>query len=160
MKNIIFWSLLFLSSVQCQSQTISKMSDFIPEVVKEESQWLDELGSEKFRILREKGTEYPHTGKYNKHFKEGTYSCSGCGAELFKSSSKFDAHCGWPSFDKEVKEGAITEIRDISGGMVRTEILCTKCGGHLGHVFEDGPTETNLRYCVNSLSLSFDSIDE
>ena len=123
---------------------------------KPEVNWKEELTDEQYRILRKKGTEMPHSGTYNLHFEKGTYCCAGCNEPLFESSTKFDAHCGWPSFDKEVREGAITEIRDVSGGMVRTEILCTKCGGHLGHVFDDGPTETKLRYCVNSLSLSFD----
>ncbi|MBT6234337.1 MAG: peptide-methionine (R)-S-oxide reductase, partial [Flavobacteriales bacterium] len=106
MKNYILGSLLFFSIIQCQSQTIAKMSDFKPEIVKDESQWLKELGPEKFRILRQKGTEYPGTGEFDQHVKRGIYSCSGCGTELFESSSKFDAHCGWPSFDKEVREGA------------------------------------------------------
>jgi peptide-methionine (R)-S-oxide reductase len=90
------------------------------------------------------------------HFQKGVYSCGGCGAPLFESSSKFDGHCGWPSFDREIEEGKILERKDLSHGMVRTEILCAQCGGHLGHVFDDGPTETGLRYCVNSLSINFE----
>ncbi len=151
---IFFFSLNILT--QCQSQTITKMDDFKPPIQKSDSEWLEKLGSERFRILRKKGTEYPGSGEYDKNFKKGTYSCAGCGSKLFTSESKFDAHCGWPSFDKEIIPGAITEIRDFSAGMIRTEILCTQCGGHLGHVFNDGPTETKLRYCVNSLSMSFE----
>ena len=90
------------------------------------------------------------------HFEKGVYTCGACGEPLFTSESKFDGHCGWPSFDKEIKEGKILEKTDTSHGMVRTEILCANCGSHLGHVFDDGPTETGLRYCVNSLSLEFE----
>ena len=90
------------------------------------------------------------------HFEEGVYKCRGCNTPLFKSDSKFDSHCGWPSFDTEIESGVIIKKLDKSHGMLRTEILCAKCGGHLGHVFNDGPTESGLRYCVNSLSISFD----
>ncbi len=159
MKTYFFGLVLFLFLSQCQSQTTTSMSDFKPEISKNESQWKQDLSPERFRILRQRGTEYPGTGEYDQHFEIGTYSCAGCGSELFTSDSKFDAHCGWPSFDKEIIKGSITEIRDFSAGMVRTEILCTKCGGHLGHVFNDGPTETKLRYCVNSLSMSFERKD-
>ena len=156
MKIYFLGLILLLSFSQFQSQTVTSMSDFKPEISKNETQWKQELGPERFRILRQKGTEYPGTGEYDKHFETGTYSCAGCGSDLFTSNSKFDAHCGWPSFDKEIIDGAITEIRDFSAGMIRTEILCSKCGGHLGHVFNDGPTETKLRYCVNSLSMTFE----
>ena len=90
------------------------------------------------------------------HFEEGVYKCRGCNTPLFKSDSKFDSHCGWPSFDNEIESGTIIKKLDKTHGMLRTEILCAKCGGHLGHVFNDGPTESGLRYCVNSLSISFD----
>lgn len=120
-----------------------------------ESEWRKKLTPEQYRILREKGTEYPGTGVYNLHFEAGTYSCAGCGTALFSSESKFDSHCGWPSFDAAVAAGVVEEKKDTSHGMIRTEILCASCGGHLGHVFPDGPTETGLRYCVNSLSLDF-----
>lgn len=121
---------------------------------KPEADWKQELGAERYRILRQKGTEYPHSGKYNLHFDKGTYCCGGCGEALFESSSKFDAHCGWPSFDESIK-GSVSYIKDSTHGMVRTEIVCTNCGGHLGHVFNDGPTKTGQRYCVNSLSVDF-----
>jgi len=116
--------------------------------------WKSKLSPEAYRILREKGTEPPHSGQYNLHFEKGTYLCKACGAELFDSKTKFDSGCGWPSFDK-AKEGAVRYEPDYSLGMKRVEILCNNCGGHLGHVFDDGPTETGQRYCVNSLSLNF-----
>ena len=96
------------------------------------------------------------TGEYWNVWEEGTYHCRGCGEVLFQSDTKFDAGCGWPSFDRPASEGVIDESRDTSHGMIRTEVLCQKCGGHLGHVFPDGPTETGQRYCINSLSISLE----
>jgi len=122
--------------------------------VKSEKEWEEELGAERYRILRQKGTEYPHTGKYNLHFENGVYCCGGCGTPLFESNSKFDGHCGWPSFDESIP-GTVQYIVDNTHGMKRTEIVCANCGGHLGHVFNDGPTQTGQRYCVNSLSVDF-----
>ena len=121
---------------------------------KSKKKWKAELSPEEFKILREKGTEYPFTGKYNNHYEEGTYLCKGCGTPLYESESKFDSHCGWPSYDKSI-EGALEMIPDHSAGCVRTEIVCANCGGHQGHVFNDGPTKTGLRYCVNSASINF-----
>lgn len=121
---------------------------------KTEAQWKKELGEERYRILREKGTERPFTGTYNVHYEKGTYTCGACHTQLFDSASKFDSGCGWPSFD-EAKEGAIEYIKDTTFGMLRTEILCATCGSHLGHVFNDGTTQTGQRYCVNSLSIDF-----
>ena len=123
-------------------------------VSKSEEEWLEELGPERYRILREKGTERPFTGEYNLTTSNGIYRCAGCNTQLFDSSSKFDSGCGWPSFDKAI-EGTVEYVKDKSHGMIRTEILCANCGGHLGHVFEDGPTPTGQRYCVNSLSIDF-----
>lgn len=134
-----------------------KQADF--NVQKSEEEWKKQLSPEQYNVLRQAATERPFTGKYNLHFEEGIYSCGACGEPLFSSDSKFDGHCGWPSFDKEIKEGKILEKVDTSHGMIRTEILCANCGSHLGHVFDDGPTETGLRYCVNSLSLEFDEND-
>lgn len=122
---------------------------------KSENEWRQQLDPDSYRILREKGTEMPHSGAYNLHFENGNYHCKGCGALLFKSDMKFESGCGWPSFDQAI-EGSIEYIRDTTHGMIRTEILCASCGSHLGHVFNDGPTATGLRYCVNSLSLDFD----
>ena len=117
--------------------------------------WRKELSEEEYHVMREKGTERPFSGKFNAHFENGIYSCKGCGERLFDSSSKFDAGCGWPSFDQGIESGKIKEILDKSHGMIRTEIVCANCGSHLGHVFNDGPTKTQLRYCVNSISLDF-----
>jgi len=124
-------------------------------ITKTDEEWQEQLTPNQYIVLRQAGTERPFTGEYNMHFENGTYTCAGCGEDLFDSDSKFDSHCGWPSFDQEIKSGKILEIQDTSHGMTRTEILCGNCGGHLGHVFDDGPTETGIRYCVNSLSLDF-----
>lgn len=123
-------------------------------VQKSEAQWKEELGEERYRILRGKGTERPYSGTYYLHFENGAYSCGACHTLLFESKSKFDSGCGWPSFDESI-EGTIEYIQDRSFGMIRTEILCANCGSHVGHVFDDGPTKTGQRYCVNSLSIDF-----
>ncbi len=123
-----------------------------------DADWREKLTPEQYYVLRGKGTERPFTGVYNTHYEKGTYMCAGCGADLYRSANKFDSGCGWPSFDDEV-EGAIERIRDVSHGMIRTEILCANCGSHLGHVFNDGPTHTGIRHCVNSLSLDFKKED-
>lgn len=122
---------------------------------KTEAEWKESLSPEQYQILRGKGTERPHTGKYNLHFEEGTYKCAACNAKLFESDSKFESGCGWPSFDEAI-EGSIEYVRDTTHGMIRTEILCANCGSHLGHVFDDGPTETGKRFCVNSASMDFE----
>ena len=121
---------------------------------KSEEEWKKELTDAQYTILRKKGTERPFTGAYNMHFENGTYHCVGCDTPLFESHTKFDAGCGWPSFDASIK-GNVTYILDKSHGMIRTEIVCSSCGGHLGHVFNDGPTATGTRYCVNSISIDF-----
>ena len=120
-----------------------------------EAEWKKKLTAEQYHILREKGTERPFTGKLLENKDAGIYVCAACGNELFSSDMKFDSHCGWPSFDKEIAGGKIKTQTDTAFGMVRTEIMCAKCGGHLGHLFDDGPTETGMRYCVNSVSLEF-----
>lgn len=122
--------------------------------MKSEKEWKNILTSEEYRILRLKGTEPPNSGAYNLHFEDGKYLCSGCKSELFESKSKFKSSCGWPSFDNAIP-GKVIEKKDNSHGMIRTEILCVNCDGHLGHVFNDGPTSTGVRYCVNSISMDF-----
>lgn len=126
----------------------------------DDSYWRDRLNSDEYHVLREKGTERAFTGEYWDCNESGVYRCRGCGEPLFESDSKFDAGCGWPSFDKPMKTDTIAEERDTSHGMIRTEVLCQNCGGHLGHVFPDGPTDTGLRYCINSLSIKLDKESE
>ncbi len=134
------------------------MTDFDPEggpMQLTKKQWQQRLSPEAYRICREKGTERPFSGVYDQHFKPGVYACHCCGLELFVSASKFDAGCGWPSFDAEVASGQVVENVDYSHGMVRTEVSCSRCDAHLGHVFDNGPTATGLRYCINSVALDF-----
>src|SRR5690625_3108440 len=121
---------------------------------KTEQEWKEILTEEQYEILRKKGTEMPHTGKYNMYYEEGAYLCAGCGQKLFDSATKFRSNCGWLSFDNAVQDSVVYE-KDTSLGMIRTEVLCANCGGHLGHVFNDGPTDTGERYCINSASLKF-----
>ncbi len=128
----------------------------MPKIEKSEEQWRRELAPEQYHVLREKGTERPFTGEYDHLFEPGAYRCAGCGAELFASEAKYDSGCGWPAFSAPAGEGAVDEETDVSHGMIRTEVLCTACGGHLGHVFPDGPHPTGLRYCINSAALTFD----
>lgn len=124
------------------------------QVEKTKDEWKKELGDKAYHVLREKGTERPFTGELNNHYEDGKYYCKACDNELFSSDSKFDSGCGWPSFDAS-KPGNILYERDNTLGMIRTEIMCVNCGSHLGHVFNDGPTKTGQRYCVNSLSIDF-----
>jgi len=125
------------------------------KVVKTEEQWKKELTPEQYHVLREKGTEAPYKGEYTDNFKKGKYACAGCDAVLFTSDAKFESHCGWPAFDKDLGGDRVLRKSDYTFGMTRVEILCAKCGGHLGHVFDDGPTATGERYCVNSISIKF-----
>lgn len=124
--------------------------------MKTDDEWKKILSPEEFHILREKGTERAYTGKLYKEQREGRYLCRACGLELFRSAAKYESGSGWPSFYEPAAKDTIDEHRDTTHGMVRTEITCARCGGHLGHVFEDGPKPTGLRYCVNSASLSFE----
>ena len=126
---------------------------------KSEDAWRKLLSQEEYSVLREQGTEYPHSGAYNSHYEKGTYNCRGCNQPLYASDSKFDSGCGWPSYDQSI-EGAIEYRKDSSHGMVRVEIVCSNCGGHQGHVFDDGPTASGKRYCVNSASISFEAKKE
>lgn len=158
MKNLLLSISIVLLAASCSAQNSTEMNNDNSnyQVNKTEKEWKEQLSPEEFYVLRQKGTERPFTGEYNLHFEKGTYTCRACDAPLFTSDSKFDSHCGWPSFDAGIESGAIVEKIDKTLGMIRTEIMCAKCGGHLGHVFNDGPTATGLRYCVNSLSISFD----
>lgn len=124
-------------------------------VQKSDSTWKDILEPMQFHVLREKGTERPFTGIYDDHYEPGTYHCAGCNAELFESDTKYNAGCGWPSFWEPKQNEQVIIKLDTSHGMIREEVLCANCGGHLGHVFNDGPEPSQQRYCINSASLKF-----
>jgi peptide-methionine (R)-S-oxide reductase len=163
MRNILLFVVILLSAckqrddafAQSVAQKTSAKMDTVKKIYRTEEEWKKVLTPEQYHVLREKGTDAPFTGKLTLNNDNGMYYCAACGNELFTSDMKFDSHCGWPSFDREIEGGKIVTQTDRSYGMVRTEILCAKCGSHLGHLFDDGPTKTGLRYCVNSTSLDF-----
>src|ERR1700683_726313 len=134
----------------------NKAGEAAAEIQKSDEQWRQELSKEQYQVLRHAHTERPFTGKYVHNKADGTYTCAGCGAELFKSGTKFESGTGWPSFYEPAIAANIEVRQDRSLGMARTEVICKRCGGHLGHVFDDGPNPTGLRYCINSCALDFD----
>ena len=156
MKNqVLFFITVLLIGCNGVSQEKKSKEDKSYEVKKTDQQWREELPKMSYMVLRKAATEYPFTGKYNNHKAKGTYNCAGCNTPLYKSENKYDSKCGWPSFDRALETNIEYDV-DYKLGYARTELKCNKCGGHLGHVFNDGPKETTgKRHCINSAALNF-----
>jgi peptide-methionine (R)-S-oxide reductase len=154
---LLFSFLISFSCAKAQSGSVTSnhTSERKDKIVKTNDEWKKILSEEAYYVMREKGTERAYTGKFWDHHEQGIYICAACGLELFHSNTKFESGTGWPSFFEPLAKDAVTEITDNSFGMSRTEVVCARCGGHLGHVFDDGPKPTGLRYCMNSVSLDF-----
>jgi len=156
MKKILLLILIF-SFYNCQSkaQTQTNKKNMVEKIKKSEKEWKEQLTAQEYHVIRNKGTDRPSNDGYTNHFEKGTYVCRACDNQIFKSNSKFESHCGWPSFDDAI-DGTVIYTKDATLGMIRTEITCAKCDGHLGHIFDDGPKETTgKRYCVNTSSIKF-----
>ncbi|NJN25492.1 MAG: peptide-methionine (R)-S-oxide reductase MsrB [Cyclobacteriaceae bacterium] len=154
---LVLMSFLMAGTTFCQNKTGTPAHSETKkyEITRTESEWKEILTEQEYEVLRNKGTEYAFTGKYNDFKQKGIFVCAGCGNTLFDSGSKYDSGSGWPSFYQPINQKAIVLEKDNSLGVMREEILCARCGGHLGHVFPDGPKPTGLRYCVNSISMDF-----
>ena len=151
MKTLAILILILVSPVITAQENTSMKK----KVTKTDKEWKEVLSAQEYYVLREKGTDRPGDGGYTKHFEKGTYHCAACDAQLFESGTKYESHCGWPSFDDSI-EGSVEFVLDKTHGMMRTEIICTNCEGHLGHIFDDGPADTTgKRYCVNTTSIRF-----
>lgn len=155
-KLVLFLFIVIIGIQPLSRAAVPEEDQTMDKISKSSEEWKKILTREQFEVLREKGTERTFTGKYDKHYGQGTYKCAGCGKELFSSESKFESGTGWPSFWKPFDENAVATEQDSSYGMERVEVLCPRCGGHLGHLFEDGPAPTHLRYCINSVALEFE----
>ncbi len=156
---------LFAGVVSCKSESLNNENTVsvhnqqeapVFQVVKTEEEWRQLLTPEQYEVTRNKATEPPFSGTYNDFYEEGIYYCVGCGNPLFDSSVKFKSGTGWPSFSDTISETSVITVKDESYGMLRTEVMCGRCGSHLGHVFDDGPPPTGLRYCINSIALQFE----
>lgn len=153
-NNAILITLIFINAFACAQQT-SNQTNMKSKIMKSEEEWKKDLSKEEYEVLRKKGTERAFTGEFWDHHEKGVYVCAGCQLELFNSETKFESGSGWPSFYDVVANSNVEIKRDVTLGMVREELVCSRCEGHLGHVFPDGPKPTGLRYCINSVSLDF-----